>query len=354
MTALFTTFANRLPWIRRAISVQRLVFFVLGMTLLLSSCGTDSHHFKIEGRLLNMNQGELYVYSLEGERAQIDTMAVNGGRFAYEVSCEVPQTFMLVFPNFSEQPIFAQPGQSVSIKADASHLKDIEVKGGADNQLMNQFRKQTLNVSPPEEARLAKMFIADHPKSPASVYLLRRYFVQNAQPDYNAAIAMCAKLLEQQPRNGQLINLQRATQELAHSQLNASLPAFSLSALGGTNVSRAHFSGRVGVIYTWATWNYEGQAAQRELRRLQRRHGSQRLALLGVCLDPATTDCRRTLQRDTINWPTVCDGQMFHGDALRQLGLRGVPDNIVIDSKGRIVAHGLDTNQLLERLKELL
>ena len=28
----------------------------------LASCGTDGNHFKIDGRLLNLNQGEFYVY----------------------------------------------------------------------------------------------------------------------------------------------------------------------------------------------------------------------------------------------------------------------------------------------------
>ena len=48
---------------------------------------------------------------------------------------------MLVFPNFSEQPIFAKPGETVDIKADTSHLKELEATGTKDNELMNDFRK---------------------------------------------------------------------------------------------------------------------------------------------------------------------------------------------------------------------
>ena len=35
---------------------------------------------------------------------------------------------MLVFPNFSEQPIFAQSGKTVNVKGDATHLKEMSVK----------------------------------------------------------------------------------------------------------------------------------------------------------------------------------------------------------------------------------
>ena len=94
----------------------------------LASCGTDGNHFKIDGRLLNLNQGEFYVYSLEGGEKALDTIKVQAGRFTYDVECTSPKTLMIVFPNFTEQPVFAQPGKSVDIKGDASHLKEMTVR----------------------------------------------------------------------------------------------------------------------------------------------------------------------------------------------------------------------------------
>ena len=76
-----------------------------------------------------MNQGEFYVYGPEGDIDGIDTIHVQGGRFTFERPLEREAILMLVFPNFSEQPIFAQPGKSVEIKAAASHMKEIEMYG---------------------------------------------------------------------------------------------------------------------------------------------------------------------------------------------------------------------------------
>ena len=102
----------------------RLPAFVLLLSSLFlwSACGTKSDHFRLEGHFLHLNQGEFYVYSTDGIMNGIDTIKVNGGRFTYEIPCESEGTLMLVFPNFSEQPIFAEPGKSVDISADASHL----------------------------------------------------------------------------------------------------------------------------------------------------------------------------------------------------------------------------------------
>ena len=86
---------------------------ILFITLVLTSCGVSSGHFKFEGKFLNMNQGEFYVYSPDGGFEGVDTIKVEGGRFTFETECKEDFTIMLVFPNFSEQPIFAKSGKSV-------------------------------------------------------------------------------------------------------------------------------------------------------------------------------------------------------------------------------------------------
>ena len=72
-------------------------------------------------------------------------------------------TLMLVFPNFTEQPIFAQPGKTVDVKGDAYHRKELTVEGTKDNKLMNSFRRQTANASPPEALKYARQFILRPP-----------------------------------------------------------------------------------------------------------------------------------------------------------------------------------------------
>lgn len=110
----------------------------------------------MDGRLLNLNQGEFYVYSPDGVFDGIDTIKVEGGRFTLETQCKESGTLVIVFPNFSEVPVFAEPGKSVSVKGDASHLKEIEIEGTKENELMTAFRQQLVKASPPEEMSYAE------------------------------------------------------------------------------------------------------------------------------------------------------------------------------------------------------
>ena len=184
-----------------------------------------------------MDQGEFYVYSPDGGIEGVDTIKVIDGRFTYEAPCKDKFTLMIVFPNFSEQPVFAEPGQSVDIKADASHLKELTVKGSKDNELMNSFREQILNVSPPEETRIAEQFIKDNPASVVSVFLVRKYFVAALSPDYAKASQLLSLLSKEQPDNGNIARLTQKLKWLKSTGIGSQLPVFTAYDTNGKLIS---------------------------------------------------------------------------------------------------------------------
>lgn len=331
--------------------MKRLGYILL--TLILVSCGAPSGQFKIEGRFLNLNQGEFYVYSTDGLIAGIDTIRTSGGRFSYQIPCEDKGTLMLVFPNFSEQPIFAESGKTAHVKGDVTHLKEMQVEGTEANELMSRFREAVANASPPETMKTAAMFIRDNAKSPASIFLLKRYFIQSVTPDYTQASQLAEVLVKAQPRNEELSRLKQQVDIMKRSQLNATLPAFSAVDVYGRRVTDASLRGKVSVVYVWSSWNYESQDAVRRLRTLSNEY-LNRMGGLGICLDGSKRDCRNYLKHDSVRWSTICDEQMFESDLMAKFGLTSIPDNIIYDASGRIVAHGLNPNDMRSKLEELL
>lgn len=322
--------------------MKRIAFF-LSLTLILVSCGTDGHHFKLDGRLLHLNQGEFYVYSPDGAMQGIDTIKVQAGRFTYETPCDNPMTLMIVFPNFTEQPVFAQPGKSVDIKGDASHLKEMTVKGTKDNELMNTFREQASSASPAEVRKYAVQFVKDHPESRVGAYLVRKYFIQTPTPDYAQARTLLTAMLAAQPDNGTLRLMQRQIAGLGTLSEGSTVPGFSATDVHGKAVSSAMLtSAQKAIVCVWASWSYESIS---QLRMLCQQQASQGFTLLSICLDASPDECRRTLERNSFSCTTLCDGNMLDGRVYRLLGFFNVPDNMVLRS-GRVVRRGLDFGQL--------
>lgn len=321
------------------------------LTLVLVSCGVDGKHFKLEGRFLHLNQGEFYVYSTDGVLVGIDTVKIQGGRFAYEIPCDAEGTLVMVFPNFSEQPIFAAPGKTVEIKADASHLKEMEAEGTKDNKLMTDFRKQVASFSPAKTAETAESFIHNNPESPVGAWLVRKYFLATQTPNYKKACTLLEIMQKEQPKNSYIARLLQQVKSVGNAPVGANIPAFSVKDINGKRITQAEIQkAPMAVIYLWATWNYESTDVQRILQSAKKEHGN-RLAVIGISIDPSIAETKKRIDRDSITWSIVNDGKMFDCTLARQLSLNSIPDNIVLQN-GRVVARGLTRNQLKEKLKE--
>lgn len=327
-----------------------LVSLLSFLTLLLASCGTDSRHFKIDGHLLNLNQGEFYVYSPDGSVTHgMDTIKVQAGRFSYLVECDRPMTLMIVFPNFTEQPVFAEPGKSVDIKGNASHLKELTVKGTKANKLMNAFREQILSASPAEIKKCAIQMAENNPESAVAVYLVRRYLVTVDRPDYTTAARLLKLIVEKQPDN------QFAARLLASCNgkttiNNGALPRFSANDINGKVVNNATLASVPNVVfYVWATWNYSSTSQLRQLADMERQSDGK-LKVVSICLNPDKSSCQRTLkQYGADNITTICDGRMVNGDLFNKLGLYNLPDNILIKN-GAIAEQHIEFSRLIGML----
>ena len=328
-----------------------LVSLLSFLTLLLASCGTDSHHFKIDGHLLNLNQGEFYVYSPNGSVTHgMDTIKVQAGRFSYLVECDRPMTLMIVFPNFTEQPVFAEPGKSVDIKGNASHLKELTVKGTKANKLMNAFREQILSASPAEIKKCAIQMAEDNPESAVAVYLVRRYLVTVDRPDYTTAARLLKLIVEKQPDNQFAARLLASCNGKTTINNGSKLPSFSANDINGKVVNNATLASVPNVVfYVWATWNYSSTSQLRQLADMERQSDGK-LKVVSICLNPDKSSCQRTLkQYGADNITTICDGRMVNGDLFNKLGLYNLPDNILIKN-GAIAEQHIEFSRLIGML----
>jgi len=323
------------------------------ISFLLVSCGVDNDRFRLEGRLRNMNMGEFWVYSPDGGLTGIDTIQVRDGRFAYEKPLHDPATLIVIFPNYSEQPIFAEPGAKVTVKGDASHLKELTIKGTENNEKMTALRMQLNELMPPDVPKKVASYIKEHPESGICIYLLQRYFIQSSESSYKEAKTLTDILLKHHPDNGQLIHLKKQLSMVVGGQVNTPMPKFTATDVKGRKVTEADLKGRVSVLTAWATWNYSSTDMQRRLKKLKDKHGDK-LGVVSICLDGRPAECRRITERDSLKWSTVCDGKMWQTPLLQKFGIANVPDNIIINRKGSIVARSLSVQQLEDKVNALL
>ena len=160
-------------------------------------------------------------------------------------------------------------------------------------------------------------------------------------------------LLDENPDNGQLLTLKKQLKKLENCGVKSKVPKFSAIDLKGKAVTENALKRKVNVVTTWATWSYTSQNQQQRLKQLKENYGDQ-LGVLSICLDAQADICRRSIARDSLKWSTVCDGRMWDSPLLQKFGLADVPGNLLIDSKGTVVARNLSAKHLEERIQKML
>jgi len=333
--------------------MRKTTAILLLAALTLASCGGRKSGFRLTGRLLGINQGQFYIYSAEGDIEGIDTIDARAGRFEYNKELPRATTLMIVFPNYTEQPIFAEPDASVKIDGDASHLKDMTAKGTADNELMNTIRPQLADATPQEKVAIAKSFIKKHPESRVGLHLVRRCILQQESPDFATARALVEQMLARQKKNGALLRMRKELQGRGSVAKGQGVPAFKATDIGDKAIdSRTLARADVGVIIAWATWNYESLNAIRQLNRLKKKAKGQ-LQVVAVALDTSAKECAERTKGDSIAFTLVCDEKATDSPLYRLLGLNQPGDCLVFDH-GKLTARGLRQAELKKKVAAML
>ena len=330
-------------------NISRLSYLVFVFAMV--ACGVPDDRFRLEGQFKNLNQGEFYLFNYS--HGTKDTLRSTDGQFIYDVELTDTTTYVLMFPNFSELPIFAQPGSLVKIEGDVTHLRETEVRGTEENEQMTAFRLATNELMPPEVRQKAEEYITAHPSSVSSIYLLRRFFIQGQTADYKHSYELCKILQEAQPTNVELVQLLQQLQRLQNVRSDGWLPNFTAKDVKDKTVDNSLLNKKVNVIMAWATWNFDSQNAIRQLKMVYDDYPRD-LSVVTVCLDASPSEGRNIFARDSLPWPNICDGKMWDSPVVTQLGLTFVPDNIVVGPQGNIVARSMKTTDLRNKVRELL
>ena len=206
---------------------------------------------------------------------------------------------------------------------------------------------------PPDVIKEATKFINEQPSSPISIYLLNKYFIQTPDPDYAKAQNLANTILKASPDNQKIAKISKQLDALKALKVGNKLPSFFATGLNGEGISSSDLNAKVNVITLWASWNYESINIQNLLARLKRQHEGD-LKVLSISIDGCVKDCRKIVERDSIKWSNVCDGKMWDTPVLQKIGLSYLPDNIVVDGQGKILARTLNYQDLNKKIEELI
>ncbi|MCF0203147.1 MAG: DUF4369 domain-containing protein [Bacteroidaceae bacterium] len=325
-----------------------LILLLSAIAAALSSCSSGGG-FEIDGHLLNMNQGTIYVYSSTGLIQNIDTINIMGGRFSYERSIEREGIFVLVFPNFTELPVFAEPGADVTLKGDAQKLKKISITGTEDNDQMTRFRTETYELPPPEAREKAEEVIRERAGSLQAQWLVDQYFLKVHHADYKKAYELTQLIHKAQPQSIATASILEKLERVKNMVSGGKLPKFSALDTTGKTVDNESLKGKNTIIYVHGTWDYGNEIDRNVKIRMQQ--NENKFNAIRVSLDASKVAADRDVKFQREKAPRViCDEMMFESKLMKTFSFSSCGDNLIIDKDGYIKARNVMPSELDKQL----
>jgi peroxiredoxin len=352
--------------------------------------------FTIEGTVAQLQKpAKVYLNIRKGDNAVLDSAAITNGRFMFKGTIKEPAmaSLMMVIadPMAADMPrgmkrdilpIFLD-NTTITITAQDSISKAV-VKGSPANDAyeklngmlkdvtvqikMLQQEYRQLYMSRDEEGMkkleprfdeleareksIMRNYLDKNPGSPIAMFALNQYAGYEINPaEVEPVFNHLDKKIKRSEAGKAFVQRMEAAKRTAVGQ-----PAidFSQAAADGRQVSLTSLRGKYVLVDFWASWCGPCRAENPNVVKAYSRYKEKGFEILGVSLDDKKDKWLAAIQADNLSWIHVSDLRGWKNAAAELYSIRAIPQNLLIDPQGVIIAKNLRGDALESKLDEIM
>ncbi|WP_245893715.1 peroxiredoxin family protein [Sphingobacterium gobiense] len=204
-------------------------------------------------------------------------------------------------------------------------------------------------------AQTKEELIAQVKANPSSVETLKTIQrVGGYDPDYKELETLFKGLDKSVRKSKQGKQFGYYLKRLENSSVGKKAPAITQLTPEGDPFSLSDLRGKYVLIEFWASWCPDCRKANPDLVKTYAKFKDKNFEILGVSFDRKLDDWVAAIEKDKLTWKHISDLQSWQNAAGTLYGVRAIPQNILVDPEGIIVARNLHGEELDSKLGELL
>lgn len=321
--------------------------------------------YVITGTITGYPDGTSVSYLNEQTNAPEQQAVINKGKFVIKGKMDVPGFKGLIFNN--EQPL-------IPMFLDNSNIKITGTRGALDKLVItgspshDQYKMYTDAIKPYEQflspdaaydsvalnkiGSISENFVKKYPTSyVAPLAIIRLYQATQDGPKTEDLY----KLLPPQVQYGQLGSY--VQQLIAESKINpigSVVSNFSQTDTAGNPINITAFRGKYVLVDFWASWCRPCRQENPNVVAAFDKFKNKNFTIIGVSMDQNKKAWLDAIKMDGLNWNHISDLKGWGNEVAAIFKITSIPQNLLLDPNGRIIAKNLRGGALQGRLSSIL
>ena len=325
------------------------VFFAGALAVLaMASCSGEKKGYTIEGQIADVQEGMMYLKKAVGkEYVDVDSTAIVDGKFKFEGLASEALAHGLTTRKESSRPmVFFLENNAMNITMNESG-KEMSITGSEANDIYLRNAKITR-----AKGYSLDSLLAAHPASPVAAYFVVKDFAYKL--DLEGMKAVRAQLDASLAGSEYVNQIESMISRMEKVQVGSVAPDFTLPDVDGNPVSLSSFRGKYVLVDFWAAWCPDCRKENPNIVAAWEKYKDKNFAVLGVSLDRKRDQWLAAIEKDNLTWTQISDLKYWDSEAAVLYCIRWIPMSFLIDPEGKIVAIGLEGEELHNKLEELL
>lgn len=320
---------------------------VLAM-MVVTSCTEEKKGYTINGNISDVKEGVVYLKKyVDKSFVDVDSAVITDGKFKFEGVVSEALAHGLTTQKESRRPlVFFLDNDAMEVTLNESDKK-LVVTGSPANDI---FMANSPMVR--SKGYSLDSLLAVHPASPVTAYFVVKDFAYKL--DLEGMKSVRTKLDVSLDGTSYVEQIESMIARMEKVQVGSEAPDFTLPDVDGNPVSLSSFRGKYVLVDFWAAWCPDCRKENPNIVAAWEKYKNKNFAVLGVSLDRNRDQWLAAIEKDKLAWTQVSDLKYWSSEAAVLYCIRWIPMSFLIDPEGKIVAVGLEGEDLHNKLEELL
>jgi peroxiredoxin len=327
--------------------IKAMAMGVLAM-MVVTSCTEEKKGYIIDGEISDVKDGMVYLKKyVDKSFVDVDSALITDGKFKFEGVAPEALAHGLTTQKESRRPlVFFLDNDVMNVKLNEADKKLI-VTGSPVNDI---YMANAPIVR--SKGYSLDSLLSVHPASPVSAYFVVKDFAYKL--DLEEMKSVRSKLDASLDGTSYVQQIESMIARMEKVQVGSEAPDFTLPDVNGNPVSLSSFRGKYVLVDFWAAWCPDCRKENPNIVSAWEKYKNKNFAILGVSLDRNREQWLAAIEKDKLTWTQVSDLKYWSSEAAVLYCIRWIPMSFLIDPEGKIVAIGLEGEELHNKLEELL